>query len=276
MLAEQPQVFGPDRLWIMDRNFPGVPRIAALLATGSHVLVRVKSDIRLPRIGPFAADGSYLTRLSGGGTTLTMRVVEYHVSLDGQTTPELFCLVTDLLDHTTHPAHLLAQAYRWRWDGSETALREAKSAIHDAGPGTGAILRSHHPGADPPRARRLDRRHRTRPRRHPHRRRHRHALPQRSPHRAARRGPAPVVHHRPPHPDHHRAGRYRHRLAARTHPGRRPPARPGPDRHRPRHHRPAPPPRPQDQNQAGVLRTPRAASPPAPPPRTCTSAAPAA
>ena len=138
-------MFGPDRLWIMDRNFPGVPRIAALLATGSHVLIRVKSDIRLPRIGPFAADGSYLTRLSGGGTSLTMRVVEYHISVDGQTTPELFCLVTDLLDHTTHPAHLLAQAYRWRWDGSETALREAKSAIHDAGPGTGAILRSHHP-----------------------------------------------------------------------------------------------------------------------------------
>jgi hypothetical protein len=145
MLAEQPDVFTPDRLWIMDRNFPGVPRIAALLATGSHVLVRVKSDIRLPRISPFAADGSYLTRLSGGGTSLTMRVVEYHVSVDGQTTPELFCLVTDLLDHTIHPAHLLAQAYRWRWDGSETALREAKSAIHDAGPGTGAILRSHNP-----------------------------------------------------------------------------------------------------------------------------------
>ena len=144
-LAEQPQVFTPDRLWIMDRNFPGVPRIAAMLATGSHVLVRVKSDIRLPRIGPFAADGSYLTRLSGGGTSVTMRVVEYHVSIDGATTPELFCLVTDLLDHTTHPAHQLAQAYRWRWDGSETALREAKSAIHDAGPGTGAILRSHNP-----------------------------------------------------------------------------------------------------------------------------------
>jgi len=142
MLAEQPQVFTPDRLWIMDRNFPGVPRIKAMLATGSHVLIRVKSDIRLPRIGPFAADGSYLTTLSGGGTSLTMRVVEYHIDIDGATTPELFCLVTDLFDHHTHPAHLLAEAYRWRWDGSETALREAKSAIHDAGPGSGAILRS--------------------------------------------------------------------------------------------------------------------------------------
>ena len=142
MLAEQPDVFGPDRLWIMDRNFPGVPRIAAMLATGSHVLIRVKSDIRLPRISPFAEDGSYLTTLSGGGTTVTMRVVEYHVTLDGATTPELFCLVTDLLDHHIHPADLLGQAYRWRWDGSETALREAKSAIHGAGPATGAILRS--------------------------------------------------------------------------------------------------------------------------------------
>jgi hypothetical protein len=122
-----------------------VARIKAMLATGSHVLIRVKSDIGLPRIGPFAADGSYLTRLSGGGTSLTMRVIEYHVDIDGTTTPELFCLVTDLLEHHTHPARLLAQAYRWRWDGSETALREAKSAIHDAGPGTGASLRSHSP-----------------------------------------------------------------------------------------------------------------------------------
>ena len=142
MLDEHPDVFDPTRLWIMDRNFPGVPRIKAMLATGTHVLIRVKSDIRLPRIGSFATDGSYLATVSGGGTTLTMRVIEYHIDIDGQTTPELFCLVTDLLDHHTQPAHQLAEAYRWRWDGSETALREAKSAIHDAGPATGAILRS--------------------------------------------------------------------------------------------------------------------------------------
>ena len=142
MLDEHPDVFDPTRLWIMDRNFPGVPRIKAMLATGTHVLIRVKSDLRLPRIGSFATDGSYLATVSGGGTTLTMRVIEYHIDIDGQTTPELFCLVTDLLDHHTHPAHQLAEAYRWRWDGSETALREAKSAIHDAGPATGAILRS--------------------------------------------------------------------------------------------------------------------------------------
>jgi hypothetical protein len=145
MLTEHRYLFGPDRLWILDRNFPGVPRIAAMLATKTHVLIRVKSDIRLPRISEFARDGSYLTRLSGGGLTLTMRVIEYHVNIDGQTTPESFCLLTDLLDHDTHPADQLAAAYRWRWDGSETALREAKSTIAGAGPGTGAILRSNTP-----------------------------------------------------------------------------------------------------------------------------------
>jgi len=144
-LVEYPDPFGPDRLWVMDRNFPGVPRIAAMLATHTHVLIRVKSDIRLPRIGGFAGDGSYLATLSGGGVTLTVRVIEYHVTLEGQTTPELFCLVTDLLDHIEHPGHLLAAAYRWRWDGSETALREAKSTLDGAGPATGAILRSHTP-----------------------------------------------------------------------------------------------------------------------------------
>jgi hypothetical protein len=103
MLAEHPGVFGPDRVWVMDRNFPGVGRIAAMLAIGTHVLIRVKSDIRLDRLGGFAPDGSYLARVSGGGTTLTLRVIEYHVSLDDTLTPELFCLVTDLLDHVDHP-----------------------------------------------------------------------------------------------------------------------------------------------------------------------------
>lgn len=144
MLAEHPEVFTTDRLFVMDRNFPGVPRIARMIEK-THVLIRVKSDIRLDRIGDFAPDGSYHARLSGGGTTLTVRVIEYHVGLDGQTTPELFCLVTDLLDHIEHPADLLATAYRWRWDGSETALREAKSTLHGAGPGTGPMLRSHSP-----------------------------------------------------------------------------------------------------------------------------------
>jgi hypothetical protein len=73
------------------------------------------------------------------------RVIEYYVHVEGQDVPEMFCLVTDLHDWRQYPAAALAAAYRWRWDGPETALREAKSAIRGTGPSTGPIFRSHCP-----------------------------------------------------------------------------------------------------------------------------------
>ena len=138
-------LFTPWRLWAMDRNFPGVPRIKAMLATGTHVLIRVKDGITLRRMGDFLPDGSYLAEISGTGATLTVRVIEYQVSIAGRDAPELFCLITDLLEHAAYPAAVLARAYHWRWIGSETCLKEAKSAISGAGPSTGPILRSQTP-----------------------------------------------------------------------------------------------------------------------------------
>jgi hypothetical protein len=144
-LKDYPHVFTPGRLWVMDRNFPGVPRIARMLATGTHVLIRVKDGITLNRAGGFLADGSYLATVTGGGITLTVRVIEYLVSVAGADAPELFCLITDLHDHLTYPAGVLAAAYHWRWIGSETCLKEAKSAISGAGPSAGPMLRSQSP-----------------------------------------------------------------------------------------------------------------------------------
>jgi hypothetical protein len=144
-LKDHWQVFTPWRLWIMDRNFPGVARIKDMLATGTHVLIRVKDGITLHRTGDFLPDGSYPAQISGGGITLTVRVIEYYVTVAGRDAPELFCLITDLHDHETYPAETLAGAYHWRWIGSETLLKEAKSAIGGAGPSTGAILRSQSP-----------------------------------------------------------------------------------------------------------------------------------
>ena len=131
----------------MDRNFPGADRVARMLATGTHVLIRVKSDLTLPRIGGFLPDGSYCSYLTGGGGRwcLKVRVIEYHVDVDGQDTREMFCLITDLHDHAAYPAAQLAAAYAWRWAGSETALKEAKSAIAGAGPSAGPIFRSASP-----------------------------------------------------------------------------------------------------------------------------------
>jgi hypothetical protein len=141
-LEKYPRIFTPDRLWIMDRNFPGVPRIKAMLATGTHVLIRVKDGITLTRTGEFLPDGSYPALICGGGQKLAVRVIEYQVSVAGRDAPELFCLITDLDDWQAYPAGVLAQAYHWRWIGSETLLKEAKSAIRESGPSAGPMLRS--------------------------------------------------------------------------------------------------------------------------------------
>jgi len=143
-MDDYPGVFTMDRIWLFDRNFPGAARIARLIAR-THVLIRLKSDIRLERAGDFLPDGSYLADISGDGATVRVRVIEYYADVGGQDVPEMFCLVTDLQDWREYPAADLAGLYRWRWDGSETALREAKSAISGAGPSTGPMLRSKTP-----------------------------------------------------------------------------------------------------------------------------------
>ena len=80
--------------------------------------------------------------MSGDGVTIAVRVIEYFADVEGQEVPEMFCLVTDLMDEEEYPAPELAALYKWRWDGSETALREAKAPRRGAGPGTGPMLRS--------------------------------------------------------------------------------------------------------------------------------------
>ena len=140
-MEQYPHLFAGDRIWLMDRNFPGAARTARLIAR-TRVLIRLKSDIPLKRTSPILADGSYLAELSGDGVTVAVRVIEYFVDVEGQEVPEMFCLVTDLMDIDEYPGPELAALYRWRWDGSETALREAKASLDGAGPGTGPMLRS--------------------------------------------------------------------------------------------------------------------------------------
>jgi hypothetical protein len=140
-----PALFGPDWIWLMDRNYHGAPRIARMIAS-THVLIRLKSDILLRRTSEILPDCSYRAELSGDGVTVHVRVIEYDVEVEGQEVPEMFCLVTDLMDWEDYPGPELAALYKWRWDGSETALREAKAPLRGAGPGTGPMLRSGTPG----------------------------------------------------------------------------------------------------------------------------------
>ncbi len=83
--------------------------------------------------------------IGGQDHKIGMRVIEYCADVEGQYVPEISCLVTDLHDWQQHPAAALAAAYKRRWDGSETALREVKSAIRGTGPSTGPTFRSRTP-----------------------------------------------------------------------------------------------------------------------------------
>jgi hypothetical protein len=139
-----PVLFTPRWIWLMDRNYHGAPRIARMIRS-THVLIRLKSDIPLRRTSQILPDGSYRAELSGDGVTIAVRVIEYFTDVEGQHVPEMFCLVTDLMDWEEYPAPELAALCRWRWDGSETALREARAPLRGAGPGTGPMLRSGSP-----------------------------------------------------------------------------------------------------------------------------------
>jgi hypothetical protein len=144
VLRDHPHVLGKDQVWLLDRLWHGTGRLAAL-AERTHFLVRVKSDIPLRRTSVILPDRSYRAEISGDGVTMEVRVIEYDVHVEGQEVEEMFCLITSLPDWQDYPAIDLARLYKWRWDGSETALREAKAPLHGAGPGTGAMLRSDRP-----------------------------------------------------------------------------------------------------------------------------------
>jgi len=143
-MKDFPHVFSHGQVWLLDRLWHGVPRLKALAGL-THWAVRLKSDITLTRTSEIRPDHSYLAEVSGDGVTMTVRVIEYFAEIEGQDVDEMFCLITDLLDWEQYPGPELAALYKWRWDGSETALREAKAPLHGAGPGTGPMLSSGSP-----------------------------------------------------------------------------------------------------------------------------------
>src|SRR6267142_1290710 len=170
-MEQFPFLFAPDWIWLMDRNYHGAARIARMIRS-AHVLIRLKSDIPLKRTSQILPDGSYRAELSGDGVTVAVRVIEYWVTVEGQEVPEMFCLVTDLLDWEDYPGPELAALYKWRWNGSETALREAKAPLRGGRPGHRADAPLRLPGPRPAGARGPGRRCRDGPRRRPGRRAH--------------------------------------------------------------------------------------------------------
>jgi hypothetical protein len=141
-------VFGPDMLVLADRNFLSHTLARDVLATGAHILWRASASFALKPVGVLA-DGSYLAQLKparkADGPPITVRVIEYtvHTSADGsgtESSSEVFCLVTDLLDVEEYPALDLACAYPMRW-GCETVIGHHKTEMGEGQP----VLRSKDP-----------------------------------------------------------------------------------------------------------------------------------
>lgn len=130
-------------LCLADRLFPGYALWKKAAATGAHLLWRAKAGLHLERIEDLA-DGSWLARWNAGGGKKrarkakgqVVRVIEYRLSLtrspqqgvdEGQK-PEVYRLLTTLLDPGTASARELAEFYPQRWE-IEIALKEGKSIL---------------------------------------------------------------------------------------------------------------------------------------------------
>ena len=115
----------PGTIVLADRNFASAGLLAAIAATGAHLLVRVKNGRTLPPLRRHD-DGSHLSMLG----TVPVRVVNAEITISttaGRRTG-IYRLVTTLLDHHRHPAADLVALYHQRWE-IETAYSELKSTI---------------------------------------------------------------------------------------------------------------------------------------------------
>jgi hypothetical protein len=110
---------------LADRNFDDAKLLEALAATGAHLLVRLKSNRKLPVLRHYR-DGSYLSQI---GTT-RVRVVECEITIATAAGRHTGCyrLATTLLDHRHHQASALVTLYHERWE-IETCYLELKSSI---------------------------------------------------------------------------------------------------------------------------------------------------
>jgi GNAT superfamily N-acetyltransferase len=127
----------PGMLCLADRYFYGFELWKQASETGADLLWRVRCNIRLP-CEKRLPDGSYLSRIyvkrdrqgRGLGEGIAVRVVEYTVE-GRKGKPELYRLITTILDHEAAPAEELARLYLERWE-FETTLDEFKTHLRGA------------------------------------------------------------------------------------------------------------------------------------------------
>lgn len=123
-------------LVLADRNFGAAALLGQLAATGTHLLVRLKANRKLPVLARYR-DGSYLSQIGA----VRVRVTECQITIAtsaGRRTGG-YRLATTLLDPGRYPAAGLIRLYHQRWE-IETAYLELKSSLLG-----GRVLRARSP-----------------------------------------------------------------------------------------------------------------------------------
>ena len=143
----------PGMLVMADRGFYSFPLWAEFMATGADLLFRIASGVKLPP-AEVLPDGSYLSGINSKGTRsagyriplsavgdprrathIPVRVVEYTVTGSaGDREPEVFRLITTVLDPEELNAAEIAAAYHERWE-YEIALKEIETQMLEPGSG---------------------------------------------------------------------------------------------------------------------------------------------
>jgi hypothetical protein len=118
---------GPGMIVLADRCFPAKALWLLYTATGADLLWRVKGNLARRHLCELG-DGSYLVNF-GKRRPVQIRVIEYR----RQGYPEIYRLITNLLDPVSAPARELAILYSQRWE-IELASRELKCDQADQAP----------------------------------------------------------------------------------------------------------------------------------------------
>ena len=116
-------------LLMADRGYYGYDLWKQARASGAELLWRIQRRVNLP-VKKSLPDGSYLSSVApksmrsdiarGKGRRiekyeLPVRVIEYTITNRGEGEPEIFRLITSILDHELAPAAEMATLYHQRW-----------------------------------------------------------------------------------------------------------------------------------------------------------------
>jgi hypothetical protein len=136
----------PGMLLLWDRGFFSYALLKQVLATGVHLLARLKKNLIFKVIRRYC-DGSYLAKAyrssadrnkDRGG--IKVRIIEYRLNDPGRPgSEERHRLMTTLLSPTQHPAKTLIELYHQRWE-IEITIDEVKTHLRER-----PVLRSETP-----------------------------------------------------------------------------------------------------------------------------------